>query len=171
MRKILIRSIYSCRDCGVGYLVDYDMKTWEVKGYNRYDFGEGYFADEWELSADGQTRFLSYEKEDEEFWSFSKKLPLGAIAEDVKGHIIDHEDPPKEITVKEKTFYLESSSPGYLLKGGYGPRVPFIVWEFIDEEEEAFVSIEQWDEREFEANIGFEVKEYQFSNILPGAGS
>ncbi|HQU73952.1 MAG TPA: DUF4178 domain-containing protein [Calditrichia bacterium] len=153
----------------VGYLVDYDLKTWEVKAYNRYDFGEGQFADEWELQADGQSVYLNREKDDEEYWSLSKKLPLGAIEENIKKHIMENEDPPNQITVKGQTYYLDASAPGYLLKGGYGPRVPFIVWEFIDEEDRNFVTIEQWDESEFEASIGFEVEEYQFSNILPGS--
>ena len=34
----------------VGYLLDYDLKTWEVKSHNRYDF-DGTRSDEWELDA------------------------------------------------------------------------------------------------------------------------
>ncbi|MFQ5585121.1 MAG: DUF4178 domain-containing protein [Calditrichia bacterium] len=43
-------------------------------------------------------------------------------------------------------------------------------WDFIDEEDENFLTIEQWGETEFEAAMGYYVEEYQFTNILPGTG-
>ncbi len=152
----------------VGYMVDYDLKTWQVTAYNRYDYGDGYYTEEWELTSGREKIYLEREEDDEVIWTVSKKLPIGAIGQEVIRHIIEHEDPPDQIVVKGKTYYLDESGPVYFLEGGKGPGVGFIEWVFIDEEDETFVTIEQWGEEEFEASEGYYVEEYQFSNILPG---
>ncbi len=41
----------------VGYLVDYDLMTWEVVGYNTYDY-DGFITREWELKSVNEVRFL-----------------------------------------------------------------------------------------------------------------
>jgi hypothetical protein len=156
----------------VGYYVDYDLKTWEVTAYNRYDYGEGYSGEEWELTSGREKWYLGREEDDEVVWTLCKKLPIGAIEGNIRQHIIENEDPPNQIVVKGKTYYLEESGSAYLHENGTGPGIGFIAWDFIDENDETFVSIEQWGEEEFEAAEGFYVEEYQFSNILPaGEGS
>ncbi|MEZ4761906.1 MAG: DUF4178 domain-containing protein [Calditrichia bacterium] len=42
-----------------------------------------------------------------------------------------------------------------------------IAWEYIDDDDENFVSIEQWGGDDFEASQGYYVEEFMFSNILP----
>lgn len=152
----------------VGYYLDYDLKTWEVTAYNRYDYGDGYYGQEWELTCGREKLYLEREEDDEVVWTISKKLPLGAIEGNVTRHIIDHDDPPNQIVVKGKTYYLEESGSANFLAGGKGDGVGIIQWDFIDENDDHFVTIEQWGESEFEAAAGTYVQEYQFSNILPG---
>ncbi len=151
----------------VGYYVDFDMKTWEVTGQSRNDFGEGDVADEWELTTGREKWYLERAEDDEVEWSFSKKLPIGAIEGDVRQHIIEHEDPPNQIVCKGKTYYLDESGSGRMLQDGQATR-EFVYWDFIDEEDEHFLTIEQWGETEFEAAEGYYVEEYQFTSILPG---
>ncbi|NOX36004.1 MAG: DUF4178 domain-containing protein [Calditrichaeota bacterium] len=151
----------------VGYLVDYDMKTWEVTAHHRYDFGEGYTAEEWELTAGREKIYLEKSEDDDVEWTVSRKIPLGAIQEDVRSYIIEHDDPPHQITYKGKTYYLDESGAGYFYEDGKEPPIGFVYWDFIDEEDEHFVTIEQWGETEFEAAFGYYVEPYQFSNILP----
>jgi hypothetical protein len=151
-----------------GYMVDYDMKTWQVTARNKYDFGEGYYSDEWELSGSGDKWYLERYEDDDVEWSFCKKIPLGSIEGDIRKHIIEHEDPPPKIEYKGKTLFLDESAAAYFLKDAKEPKQEFVYWTFIDEEEENFVTIEQWGEEEFEASAGLYVEEYQFSNILPG---
>lgn len=153
----------------VGYYVDYDLKTWKVTAYNRYDYGEGYFGDEWELEADGETRYLEREEDDEVSWTLSRKLPIGAIDGNIRQQIIDNEDPPDQVTVKGKTYYMDESGSGHLYKDGKGDGVPFICWDYESEDGESVLAIEQWGETDFEASEGIYVEDYQFSNILPGA--
>lgn len=152
-----------------GYMLDYDLKTWKVTGYFKYDFGEGYTAEEWELTSGNDKYFLGREEDDDVEWTLSNKVPMGALEGDVRKHIIDNEDPPDKVTYKEKIYYLDESGTGKMYENGKPPAKEFIYWDLIDEEDEHFLSIEQWDETEFEASQGFYVEEYQFTNILPGA--
>jgi len=151
----------------VGFYVDYDMKTWQVTAYNRYDFGDGLWSDEWELTSGREKVYLERREDDEVEWTLSKKLPIGAIAEDVRSHIKEFDDPPGQIEVKGKTFYLDESGSVYFYPGGKGPKQGLIAWEYIDDDDKEFVTIEQWGEEEFEAARGFYVEEFQFENILP----
>ena len=159
----------------VGFLVDYDMQTWTVGARSRYDFG-GYEVDEWELVAGREKRYLELEHE-EDSWSLSKKIPIGAIDGDVRREILEHEDPPARVTYDGTEYYLDDALAGHLYEGvgdkneKDGDRKdgsPLIRWEYLDEDEKNFLSIEQWGENQFAAAVGFEVEDYQFTNILPG---
>jgi hypothetical protein len=151
----------------VGYLLDYDMKTWSVTEFNKYDI-EGHEKLEWELTSSQEVLYLEREEDDEVYWSISKKIPIGKIEGGVRKYIIENEDPPEQITLENKTYYMDESGAGFFYKNGLGRGIEFIFWSFMDDDEKNFVSIEQWGETEFEAAMGKEVEEYQFSNILPG---
>lgn len=151
----------------VGYYVDYDLKTWEVTGYSKYDFGEGYTTDEWELTSGREKWYLERSENDEVEWTLSKKIPIGAIEGEIRQYIIEHDDPPEQVVCKSRKYYLDESGTGYMYEGGEESAKEFVYWDFIDEEDEHFLTIEQWGETEFEAAEGYYVEEYQFSNILP----
>ena len=152
----------------VGYLVDYDLKTWRVTGQGRYRFNDGRTSDEWELTEGHDKRYLELARGDGTYWSLSKTIPIGAIGGDVRQHILEHDDPPDEVVYQGSTYYLEGSVGGGYTEPGDGRRRDLILWEFADEDEESFLSILQWSETEFSAASGVFVEEYQFTNILPG---
>jgi len=153
----------------VGYLVDYNLKTWQVTAYNRYDYGDGYYADEWELTSGREKIYLERYEDDEVEWTVSQKIPIGMIEGNVRQYIMEHEDPPDQIVCRGKKYYLDSSGSAFLYENGEGEGIGFIYWNFIDETDENFVTIEQWGETEFEAAMGYYVEEYEFINILPGS--
>lgn len=153
----------------VGYLVDYDLKTWTVTAHNRYRFNDGRTAEEWELTAGREKRYLELSRGDEEAWTLSKSIPIGAVGPgNVRQHLLEHEDPPDQLTYRDVTYYMEGSVGGHLLPGDGEGRQELIVWEYVDDDEESFVSIVQWSETEVTAVAGTFVEDYQFTNILPG---
>ncbi|MGH1362498.1 MAG: DUF4178 domain-containing protein [Calditrichia bacterium] len=152
----------------VGYYLDYDLKTWEVTAYNRYDYGEGTVSDEWELTSGREKVYLIREEDDDVWWSICTKIPLSDIQEDVASSIKRTDDPQKEITVGGETYYLDESGPVHFIENGNFEKVGLVYWCFIDSGDDKYVEIEQWGEERFEASKGFYVKEYQFTNILPG---
>ena len=152
----------------VGFLVDYDLATWTVTAYNRYDF-DGDAVEEWELTEGHRKRYLERAEDDGVRWSLSKKIPVGAIDGDVRRQIVDHDDPPERVSYQGTEYYLDGSAAGHMRAGGDGPPQELIKWEYLDEEGEKYLTVEQWGETEVEASAGVGVHEYQFENILPGS--
>lgn len=150
-----------------GWMLDYDMKTWEVVAVHKYDWGEGEYTKEWELRSGRETLFLEYEAEDGESYIISKRIPIGKIDGNIKEYLSTHEDPPERITYKNETYYLDEEGGGLFLEDGQGPETELLYWDFTDDSEEKFITIEQWGETEFEAYEGFYAEGYQFTNILP----
>ena len=151
-----------------GYYLDYDMNTWQVEARHQYDWGGGDITHEWQLKSHDDTIYLSKETDDEDEWTISRKIPIGKIGSHVTDHIIEHEDPPDEITVDGVTYYLEESGGGHFYENGKSPGQQFISWDYEDDSGEKYLTIEQWSEEDFEASAGTSVEEYQFTNILPG---
>ena len=153
----------------VGYLVDYDLKTWTVTEHNRYQYNDGRSAQEWELTAGREKRYLELAEGSEGGWSLAQMVPFGALGSGtVRDHIQEHEDPPDRLVYKDTAYFMEGSVGGYLVPGRGGGRQEVILWEYVDEEEESFLSIMQWSETEFTAACGTFVEDYEFTNILPG---
>ncbi len=155
----------------VGYMIDYDMKTWQVEAYHYYDWGHGEITHEWQLKSHDDTIYLERESDDEDAWAISRKVSLGRLGAGVREHLKTNDDPPDEIVYEGVTYYLEEWAGGNFHKNGKGPAQEMLAWDYEDDTGQKFLSIEQWDEEDFEAAVGEPVEEYQFTNILPGAGT
>lgn len=150
-----------------GYLVDYDMKTWEVTAHNRYDWGEGDITHEWQLKSGDEVAYLELESDDEDDWSLSRKIAFSRLGSQIKTRIMETGDGPDEIVFEGEKFYLEEMAAGHILKEGQSPGKPMLRWSYEDDGGRRYLCLEQWGEEEFEASIGEPVQEYQFTNILP----
>ncbi len=152
----------------VGYYLDYDLKTWEVTGAHRYDWGDGDETFEWQLKSHDDTIYLEREPGDEDYWSISRKIAVQRLGAAIIQHIKANEDPPEEIVYDGTSYFLEESAAGHFFQTEQSAGRELLRWDFIDDQEEKILSIEQWGENEFEAAVGIMVQEYQFTNILPG---
>ncbi len=157
---------FTLSDLKPGYVVDYDLKTWKVTAQNYYDY-DGDRVDEWELTCADDVVYLEREEDDGLCWTLSRKVPISRLDGDPQSHVVEHEDPPEEVTCNGVTYFAESSDAGEFYKDGADPPRELIVWEYLDDSERKTLSIEQWGEDDYEASIGEIVEEYQFSDILP----
>ena len=158
-------------DLQEGFVLEYDLKTWVVKEVYEYDWGDSYFTREYKLDSGDEVVYLHSEYDDELFLTVTKKVKILSIDEDLPDHIVEHERPPKKITYNGKIFYMDSESPGYFknLSDQSKDWIEMISWDYYDDEDKEVINIEQWGEREFDAAYGKVVKEFEFSNILPGS--
>jgi len=150
-----------------GYYVDYDLITWEVKAYNKYDWGQGDTSDEWHLVSADDAIFLERSVDDEESYTISRKIPFSKLDGSIRSHIKKHEDPPDEIRYENLTYFLEESAGGYFYPNGKGESHEMLTWTYADESGEHLLGIEQWGENDFSAWAGIPAEAYQFTNILP----
>ena len=151
----------------VGWMLDYDMQTWQVAAHHKYDWGDGFWSEEWELRSSSKIVFLEYDPEDGGEFSISLKIPIGKIEGNIKKQLKTNEDGPGQIIFEGDTYYLDEDGGGLLLENCKKPGTEFIYLDYLDDSEKNFVSIEQWGDNEFEASAGKVVEEYQFENILP----
>ena len=150
-----------------GYMVDYDLQTWMVTAAHYYDWGDGDLSWEWQLTSGDTTVFLELERDDEDFWVMYRKISFGSLGPEIRKTILDKGDPPETIVYKGVSYYLDETAGGQFFKNGQPPGQPLISWFYEDDEGERYLSVEQWDEEEFDASTGVQVYEYQFTNILP----
>lgn len=158
----------SLADLRPGFMVDYDMTSWQVTAFHTYDWGGEDRTYEWQLKSHDDIIYLEREPGDEDYWSISRKVPIGKIGTSIVEHIKTHGDPPDEIRVDDTPYYLEEAGGGHFLENGKEPGKELLKWDLADDSGKHFLSIEQWSETDFEAAIGAPVEEYQFTNILPG---
>jgi len=151
----------------IGYLLDFDMKTWQVEASHYYDWGEGDRSWEWQLISHDETIYLERESDDEDAWSVNRKIPVSRLDPAVFDHIRQHQDPPDTIVYEQVTYFLEEMAGGHFFQNGKGPGKELLSWSYQDDSGKKFLSIEQWGDDDFEASVGIPVEEYQFINILP----
>ena len=158
---------YSLGTMKVGFLVDYDLKTWQVTGYGTYDY-DGYVTEEWELRAGEEVNFLERAVEDgRAFWTLTRAIGMDEIAGDIAGAIAADGDPPEVVQFAGERYEGSESGAGLYRKDGAVEGREFVNWSFAgDRRKVLFIS--QWGERDFAAYAGSEVEEYQFTDILPG---
>ncbi len=151
-----------------GYMVDYDLKTWEVIGCNTYDY-DGFPTREWELRSGDEVRFLERGVEDGKVeLTLTQKIHVNQIKESVADAIVSEEDPPQEVHFDGRSYEAVESSAGLFREGGDGEEREFVNWSY-EAGEDRVLFISQWGERDFAAYEGEYVEEYQFTDILPGA--
>ena len=152
-----------------GFVLEYDLKNWEVTAEYEYDWGGNFFSKEYKLDSGDQVLFLTVVEDDELYLYVTEKIRIRNIDDDLPEYINRHEEPPSKVVYNGKTFYRDSESDGYFRdtadKEADWARV--ISWDYFDESEKEVLFIEQWGEKEYEASTGKVAEEFEFSNILP----
>jgi hypothetical protein len=159
----------SLKDLNVGFIFDYDMKSWVVKEVYKYDWGNNNFTSEYKVDSGDEVAFLHIADEGELEISLSKSIRLSKIDEAIADEIEKNEKPPRKIHFNEKLYFLEEDAAGYFrdLSKDTEDWEELISWEYLNDEATNVLSITQWDIRNIEASAGLILKEYQFSNIIP----
>lgn len=155
-------------DLRKGFILEYDMKTWEVLEEYTYDWGDNYFSKEYKISTGSDVMFMSVEEDDVVEITLQKKIKLSSLEGDVEGEIIRNKVPPKKMVYRGVDYYRDSESPGYFKEENSAKDwIELISWNYYNEEEDRVLTIEQWGDREFEASYGKVIKDFEISNIMP----
>ncbi|MEM9857706.1 MAG: DUF4178 domain-containing protein [Bacteroidota bacterium] len=157
-------------DLDHGFILEYDLKTWEVKEVYEYDWGNNNFSQEFMLDSGDEVIYLGVEDKGELHLSAMKNIKIRKLGDDIIDKTIKKKRPPKNLEYDGVSYHLHTDNAGYFndKTKGTDDWEELISWEYYDDEETNILSITQWGERDFEAAVGKVVKEYQISNIIPG---
>ncbi len=137
---------YTVKDIKKGFIVEYDLKSWEAIEEYEYDWGGNYKGKEWTLF-DGKNELYLY------YASF----------------------PSEEISVSTRTSFayggkqwsIVDESPGLMINTDTNEEQEIVSWTFDDSNETEFITIVRNGEKSCDAYKGKYIKNYEVSNILP----
>ncbi len=157
-------------DLRAGFLLDYDLNTWQIKEMYEYDWGNSYFTREFLLDCGDDQVYLHVDPNDGMFLTITKNIKIRSIDENLPEYIIDHKKTPSKLTYENVEYLLEKETPGYFSDQPQfdDTWAELISWEFYDKDSTLILSVEQWGENDFTASQGKIVKEFEISNIIPG---
>jgi hypothetical protein len=154
-------------DIRPGFLLDYDLKTWEVTDEFEYDWGDEYFTYEYKLVSGSETLYLHIEAADQVYCAFTVKLPFVKLGEEVANSLRSTEQPPARISYEGIEFFRDKESVGFFRSTADEDSVELTMWEYYDESGHQTLIVYQWDVDDFEASIGVVETDRAVSNILP----
>ncbi|MBI1182920.1 DUF4178 domain-containing protein [bacterium] len=157
-------------DLALGFLFDYDLQTWEVTEEYEYDWGNSFYTKEYKIDSGNETAFLSVEVDDEVEISIWRKVNVLGIDRNLPSFIMQHDEPPREVSLGGVTYARQEEALGYWRNTRSSNWQKFINWDYKDHSGQKLLSIERWDEEEFEAATGKVLREFEISNILPRDG-
>jgi hypothetical protein len=148
-----------------GYLLDYEMRTWEVTTHAKYDY-EGWPADEWTLENGDDTLFLEYEDDDGDVYNLSRPVDMADVEADgqpLRAAVRDGGDPPDAVTYEGTVYELDEEGPATRTAGDKHQELYYWVYASGDD----FLALERYGESDWNSYAGREVEPYEFDNILP----
>ncbi len=160
-------------DLDVGFIFDYDLKSWVVREKYQYDWGDNNFSYEYKVDSGDDVAFLSLEDDGVLNLGLFRPIKIRKIDEDVVELITKDEKAPRQLHYEGETFYLDADSAGYFRDCGKPTEdwEEVISYEYMNDNEDKILSITQWDEQTFEASIGIVLQSHEISSLLPGQES
>ncbi len=162
-------SSVTIKDLEIGDIVDYFMKSWEVKEVFKYDWGNNNFTKEYQLFDGTETVFLHVEQDDQLELSLTRNISLNVVNPMLRQIIIDNDEPPTTIEHDNTTYFKQEEAQGHVSDAseGFEDGSAFVSWDYTDRKEKKIFTIVRSGEQEFDAYIGENVDSYEFSNIIP----
>lgn len=151
-----------------GYMLDYEMRTWEVTEHAKYDY-EGWPADEWTLETGDDLLFLEYEYDDGDVFLLSRPAEITDVM--VEGEpfraVVREEEPPGTVAYDGAEYVLTEEGPATRTVDDRTNSLHYWVYEGDD----GFVALERYGSSDWNVYDGREVEPFEFNNILPRATS
>ncbi len=158
---------FTVNDLKKGFLVDYFMKTWEVKKVYTYDWGNNFYSKEFYLDSGGEDCYLAVEDDDKLVCTLWKKVDIYDLDSDLVNSIVRDDEAPSRLVYNNKTYKRTESSQGLCFTNDEKEGSELVNWMYVHAGTKELISIDRWGEEEFGAAIGENVDEFEFSNILP----
>ncbi|MGH1339863.1 MAG: DUF4178 domain-containing protein [Aureispira sp.] len=151
-------------DLEVGYILDYNLESWEVLASYTYRY-KGHMAKEYKIRSSGETRFLNVSDSNSLLLSISKEANMNNIDPSLRSSVLG-QNPLARINWQGVAYSLKESSKGQFTDDRLQDWASFSSWEYVDAANEKFIYVSRWEDGSVECFVGDYIKEFQISNIL-----
>lgn len=159
----------SINDLQLGFLVDYNLKTYQVIEHYQYSSSNN-LDEEKIILLSGIDEIVLYKHFNETNLKARvvEKVNIYSINDSLDTEILLKQKPMSVLNFRGKPFYRDSSSTGSYYSYKENKVIDrFNKWDYYDDSREEILCIEQKGSKTFEAYYGKIVHETRFSDILP----
>jgi hypothetical protein len=152
-----------------GYLVDFDLTTWEIVQEWQYDWDNGNSGKEFRLVNEKETLHLYMRNEGTQLHTIlGRKVNIFSIDRELEDEIQTNSRPPSVLNYQEIDYFRENTKIGWRHElTAKTSANKLTIWEYFDETMTFFMRIEQIEEQTYKATVGEVISPFEFSNILP----
>lgn len=151
-------------DLKKGYILDYNMESWEVLAAYTYKY-KGHSSKEYKLRSSSETRFLNVSDSNSLLLSLSKEANINNVSPSLRSSVAQGQ-PLTRFQWNEETFNLKESSQGQWTDDALQDWASFSSWEYVNRDNTKFVYVSKWEDNSIECYVGDYLKEHEISNIL-----
>lgn len=148
-----------------GYILDYDLDSWEVLAEYTYRF-PGHTSKEYKLRSSSATRFLNVSDGNSLILSWSQEANINSIDGNLRSSILNNQALAR-VEWEGETYSIKENSKGSFMEGNSGHWDDFQSWEYVNNENTKFIYISKWADNSIECYRGDYLKEHEVSNIIP----
>lgn len=151
-------------DLQVGYILDYNLESWEVLASYTYKY-KGHVAKEYKIRSGSETQFLNVSDSNSLLLSVSKEANINNVHPSLRASILN-EQPLARIEWQGEVYTLKEAAKGQFTDDKLQDWAAFSSWEYVNAENSKFIYVSRWEDGSVECFVGNYVKEHQVSNIL-----
>jgi len=159
-----IKVDYSIHDLQPGFLLDYDMESWEVVGAYDYEYVT-HSSKEYKIRSGSKTMFLNVSDSNDLILGLSEETNINSIDMGLRLGVAQ-ENPTARVNWKGEAYTIKETSKGKFREEGRSSWAAFSSWEYVNAEGTKFIYVSKWEDNSIECYTGTFLKEYQISNIL-----
>lgn len=159
-----IKVDYTVHDLQRGYLLDYDLESWEVLAAYTYRY-KGYSSKEYKIRSSSETRFLNVSDSNSLLLGMSKEANINNVDSNLRSSVATGQ-PLTRLTWNGDVYNLKESAKGQFADDATQDWAGFSSWEYVNAASTKFVYVSKWEDNSIECYVGEYLKEYEISNIL-----
>lgn len=159
-----IKVDYSVHDLKPGYLLDYDMESWEVLAAYDYEYVT-HSSKEYKIRSGSKTMFLNVSDSNDLILGLSEEANINFIHSGLRTGALDGK-PMTRVNWEGEAYTIKETAEGKFREEGRSSWAKFSSWEYVNPDGTKFIYVSKWEDNSIECYTGTFLKEYQISNIL-----
>ncbi len=151
-------------DLEVGYILDYNLESWEVLASATYRY-KGHMAKEYKIRSSNKTLFLNVSDSNSLLLSMSEEANINQVDSALRSSVLQNQ-PIVRLDWKGETYTLKEASQGQYTDDRLQDWASFSGWEYVNSGNNKFIYVSRWEDGSVECYVGEYLKEFHISNIL-----